>query len=90
MDEMVIKVNTLTFTIPAVIKMAWSLFIKHAEDFPIIPGIDLAGVVIESTDDRFKKGDAVIATIFKLIILFHFIEVAILFKHMSCRYLKID
>lgn len=37
-----------------------------AEDFPIIPGIDLAGVVIESTDDKFKKGDSVIATSYKI------------------------
>lgn len=27
-----------------------------AEYFPIIPGIDLAGEVIESKDDKFKKG----------------------------------
>lgn len=33
-----------------------------AETFPIIPGIDLAGTVISSEDDRFKEGDEVIAT----------------------------
>lgn len=37
-----------------------------AEYFPIIPGIDLAGEVIESKDDKFKKGDAVIATSYKI------------------------
>jgi len=30
--------------------------------FPCIGGIDLAGTVIESSDARFKKGDAVLAT----------------------------
>ncbi|QQD84586.1 MULTISPECIES: acryloyl-CoA reductase [unclassified Jeotgalicoccus] len=33
-----------------------------ATTFPITPGIDLAGVVKESNDDRFKVGDEVIAT----------------------------
>lgn len=37
-----------------------------ADEFPIIPGIDLAGEVIESSDDRYKKGDAVIATSYKI------------------------
>lgn len=37
-----------------------------AEYFPIIPGIDLAGEVIESSDATFKKGDAVIATSYKI------------------------
>lgn len=36
-----------------------------AEYFPIIPGIDLAGEVIESTDNKFKKGDPVIVTSYK-------------------------
>src|SRR5690606_39587015 len=30
--------------------------------FPIVPGIDLAGVVEESADPRFRAGDAVLAT----------------------------
>jgi putative YhdH/YhfP family quinone oxidoreductase len=30
--------------------------------FPCVGGIDLAGTVVESSDARFKKGDAVIAT----------------------------
>ncbi|MDM5220768.1 acryloyl-CoA reductase [Peribacillus sp. NJ11] len=30
--------------------------------YPIVPGIDMAGVVVSSEDSRFKKGDAVIAT----------------------------
>lgn len=33
-----------------------------ADHFPIVPGIDLAGKVIESDDDSFKPGDDVIAT----------------------------
>lgn len=37
-----------------------------AKEFPIIPGIDLAGEVIESSDDRYEKGDAVIATSYKI------------------------
>lgn len=37
-----------------------------AEYFPIIPGIDLAGKVLESTNDNFKKGDSVIATSYKI------------------------
>lgn len=37
-----------------------------AEYFPIIPGIDLAGEVIESSDDRFNPGDKVIATSYKI------------------------
>ncbi len=31
-------------------------------DFPMIPGIDLAGEVIESSDDVFKPGDKVVST----------------------------
>lgn len=30
--------------------------------YPFVPGIDLAGVVVSSTDSRFKEGDEVIAT----------------------------
>ncbi|CAH0256412.1 Putative quinone oxidoreductase YhfP [Peribacillus sp. Bi96] len=30
--------------------------------YPIVPGIDMAGVVVSSEDSRFKKGDEVIAT----------------------------
>ncbi|MFS0766221.1 NADPH:quinone oxidoreductase family protein [Peribacillus phoenicis] len=30
--------------------------------YPIVPGIDLAGVVVSSEDSRFKEGDEVIAT----------------------------
>jgi acrylyl-CoA reductase (NADPH) len=35
---------------------------KIIRRFPCVGGIDLAGTVEESTDDRFSKGDAVIAT----------------------------
>jgi acrylyl-CoA reductase (NADPH) len=31
-------------------------------EFPFVPGIDLAGEVIESEDDRFKPGDRVVGT----------------------------
>ncbi|MGJ9384633.1 acrylyl-CoA reductase family protein [Salipaludibacillus sp. CF4.18] len=37
-----------------------------AEFFPLIPGIDLAGKVISSADSRFKEGDSVIATSYKI------------------------
>jgi acrylyl-CoA reductase (NADPH) len=37
-----------------------------ASFYPLIPGIDLAGTVISSTDSRYKKGDAVIATSYKI------------------------
>lgn len=45
---------------------------------PIIPGIDLAGTVIESKDERFKEGDPVIVTSYELGISHHggFSEVA--------------
>jgi len=36
------------------------------ESYPLVPGIDLAGTVIDSTDDRFKKGDEVIVTSYRL------------------------
>ena len=35
---------------------------KILRRFPIVPGIDLAGVVEESADPRFRAGDAVLAT----------------------------
>ncbi|ARK21456.1 NADPH:quinone oxidoreductase family protein [Sporosarcina ureae] len=36
------------------------------QSYPMIPGIDLAGVVESSTDDRFKPGDEVIATSYEI------------------------
>ncbi|MBI2961521.1 MAG: oxidoreductase [Betaproteobacteria bacterium] len=39
---------------------------KVIRRFPCIGGIDLSGTVIESSDARFKKGDAVIATSYDL------------------------
>ncbi|MEE9276954.1 MAG: alcohol dehydrogenase catalytic domain-containing protein, partial [Dehalococcoidia bacterium] len=30
--------------------------------YPMVPGIDLAGTVLESRDSRFREGDAVLAT----------------------------
>jgi len=35
---------------------------KLVRDYPHIPGVDLAGTVIESRDDRYKPGDQVVAT----------------------------
>ena len=34
--------------------------------YPLIPGIDLAGTIIDSTDERFKTRDEVIVTSYKL------------------------
>lgn len=36
------------------------------KDYPMIPGIDLAGEVVESSDDRFSTGDPVIVTSYDL------------------------
>lgn len=35
---------------------------RLVRDYPHIPGVDLAGVVTDSSDDRFAPGDAVICT----------------------------
>jgi len=35
---------------------------KIVRSFPMVPGIDLAGIVVESSDSRLKRGDSVIAT----------------------------
>lgn len=39
---------------------------KVVRRYPMVPGIDLAGTVIASTDARFKAGDEVLATSFDL------------------------
>lgn len=39
---------------------------QFVNKFPLIPGIDLAGTVIESKDLRFKTGDPVIVTSYEL------------------------
>jgi putative YhdH/YhfP family quinone oxidoreductase len=39
---------------------------KVVRTYPMVPGIDLAGVVIASEDDRFRVGDEVIATGYEL------------------------
>jgi acrylyl-CoA reductase (NADPH) len=39
---------------------------KFVESSPLVPGIDLAGTVMDSTDKRFKPGDEVIVTSYKL------------------------
>lgn len=36
------------------------------KSYPFVPGIDLAGVVVSSEDDRFKEGDQVIATSYEI------------------------
>ncbi len=35
---------------------------KVARSYPLVPGIDLSGVVVESSDARFQPGDEVLAT----------------------------
>ena len=35
---------------------------KLVRDYPHIPGVDLAGTVLDSNDDRYKPGDQVVAT----------------------------
>ena len=35
---------------------------KLVRDYPHIPGVDMAGTVLESSDKRYKKGDGVILT----------------------------
>lgn len=39
---------------------------KIAEHYPIVPGIDLAGEVVESKESSFKEGDKVIVTSYAL------------------------
>ncbi|SOC11455.1 putative YhdH/YhfP family quinone oxidoreductase [Ureibacillus xyleni] len=36
------------------------------KNYPFVPGIDLAGVVVSSEDPRFKEGDEVIATSYEI------------------------
>ena len=39
---------------------------RIVRNYPFVPGIDLAGEVVESSDPRFKPGDQVIATSYEL------------------------
>jgi acrylyl-CoA reductase (NADPH) len=39
---------------------------KIVRSYPFVPGVDLSGVVVESSDPRFKPGDEVIATSYAL------------------------
>jgi len=39
---------------------------KIVRSYPFVPGVDLAGIVAESNDSRFKTGDGVIATSYEL------------------------
>ncbi|WP_085993547.1 acryloyl-CoA reductase [Oceanobacillus senegalensis] len=39
---------------------------KIIHTYPQVPGIDLAGEVVSSTDDRYKEGDPVIATSYEI------------------------
>lgn len=39
---------------------------KFVSSYPVVPGIDLAGTVIDSKDERFTKGDEVIVTSYQL------------------------
>src|SRR5690625_848114 len=47
----------------AMANMSESPIIKN---YPATPGIDLAGEVVESADDRFSEGDPVIVTSYEL------------------------
>jgi acrylyl-CoA reductase (NADPH) len=55
-----------------------SILNKMVTSYPLIPGIDLSGTVLESTDSRFKAGDPVIVTSYGLGVTRHggFSEVA--------------
>ena len=39
---------------------------RVARSYPLVPGIDLSGVVVESNDSRFNPGDEVLATSYEL------------------------
>src|ERR1700674_2933582 len=39
---------------------------KIVRSYPFVPGIDLSGTVVESSDARFKAGDEVIVTSYEL------------------------
>jgi putative YhdH/YhfP family quinone oxidoreductase len=39
---------------------------KIVRSYPFIPGIDMAGIVVESKDSRYKEGDEVIATSYEI------------------------
>ncbi|HKF35313.1 MAG TPA: acryloyl-CoA reductase [Ktedonobacteraceae bacterium] len=39
---------------------------KIVRSYPFVPGVDLSGVVVESSDSRFKPGDEVLATSYEL------------------------
>lgn len=80
-DDFTVKVNDLTLAdLPdgnVLVKVAYSS-INYKDSlattpngnivstYPFVPGIDLAGVVISSNDDRFKKGDEIIATSYEI------------------------
>jgi acrylyl-CoA reductase (NADPH) len=39
---------------------------RVVRNYPFVPGIDLSGIVVESSDSRFKPGDEVLATSYEL------------------------
>jgi acrylyl-CoA reductase (NADPH) len=39
---------------------------RIVRSYPFVPGIDLSGVVVESSDPRFKEGDQVLATSYEI------------------------
>src|SRR5215469_826848 len=39
---------------------------KIVRSYPFVPGIDMSGIVVESSDSRFKPGDEVLATSYEL------------------------
>lgn len=46
--------------------LAFSTNGNIVKNYPFVPGIDLAGVVMKSSDDRFQEGDEVVVTGYKL------------------------
>src|SRR5260370_9847638 len=39
---------------------------KIVRSYPFVPGVDLSGVVVESSDPRFRPGDEVLATSYEI------------------------
>jgi acrylyl-CoA reductase (NADPH) len=39
---------------------------RVVRSYPLVPGIDLSGIVVESSDSRFKPGDEMLATSYEL------------------------
>ncbi|KIL37563.1 quinone oxidoreductase [Cohnella kolymensis] len=46
--------------------LAFSTNGNIVKNYPFVPGIDLAGVVVSSSDDQFQEGDEIVVTGYKL------------------------